>query len=32
MNSDHILKGDAPSLNEYTLLVDLTEKASTDLL
>ena len=32
MNIDHILNGDEPSLNEYTLLVDLTEKASTDLL
>lgn len=32
MNIEHILKGEAPSLNEYTLLVDLTEKASIELL
>jgi hypothetical protein len=32
MNIEHILKGDAPSLDEYSLLVDLTEKASIELL
>lgn len=32
MDINHILNGEAPSLSEYSVLVEVTEKASIELL